>query len=584
MQVAKGQPLARVWIESADILQKEADFLSALKRGDAERAAENLRLFGIPDDAIAEMRRSGAPIRSIVLRANASGIVLDKLAVPGMRFEAGEMLFMLADLSSVWLVARIAERDLALVAEGQTATIRLSAGGAPAVGLVTFIYPTLDAATRTASVRIEIPNPDGALKVGQYADIAIEAKGGAEPTIAVPESAILDSGARQVAFVAKEGGLFEPRDVTLGRRGDGEVEVTSGLSEGELIVVSGNFLIDAESTCAPRLPVSAPPSRRRDRRPHPLVRQQSGAGVDRWRVRHVVRRLRAVARAARRPPRSQRYPGHSLYRSAGPGAAGRRRPGHLSAQQRHAQRAALAGGARLLLFWGVLRLCHLRGRHRHLLGAQPRTGISQRRLQAPAAGRDAELGAGCDRNWLGIPVRAGWPSTTLANCGPSRTGRCGLPCRKQAASPKSPVSAALRKQYAVVVDPKRLAAFGVSLQSVFEAIRASNMDVGGGTIELSETEFMIRGRGYLTGTSDIEQVAIKSASGTPVLVRDVARVELAPDERRGIAELNGDGEVASGIALQRYGANALDVIAAVKAQVDELQPSLPEGVRVVPCL
>jgi Cu(I)/Ag(I) efflux system membrane fusion protein len=247
MRVAKGQPLARVWIESADILQKEADFLSALKRGDAERAAENLRLFGIPDDAIAEMRRTGAPIRSIVLRANASGIVLDKQAVPGMRFEAGEMLFMLADLSSVWLVARIAERDLALVAEGQTATIRLSAGGAPAVGLVTFIYPTLDAATRTASVRIEIPNPDGALKVGQYADVAIQAKGGGEHPLAVPESAILDSGVRQVAFVAKDGGLFEPRDVTLGRRSDGEVEVTSGLSEGERIVVSGNFLIDAES-------------------------------------------------------------------------------------------------------------------------------------------------------------------------------------------------------------------------------------------------------------------------------------------------------------------------------------------------
>jgi Cu(I)/Ag(I) efflux system membrane protein CusA/SilA len=138
------------------------------------------------------------------------------------------------------------------------------------------------------------------------------------------------------------------------------------------------------------------------------------------------------------------------------------------------------------------------------------------------------------------------------------------------------------KQYAVVVDPKRLAALGVSLQSVFEAIRGSNMDVGGRTIELSETEFMIRGRGYLTGISDIEQVAVKNASGTPVLVRDVARVELAPDERRGIAELNGDGEVSSGIALQRYGANALDVIAAVKAQVDELQPSLPEGVRIVP--
>jgi Cu(I)/Ag(I) efflux system membrane protein CusA/SilA len=138
------------------------------------------------------------------------------------------------------------------------------------------------------------------------------------------------------------------------------------------------------------------------------------------------------------------------------------------------------------------------------------------------------------------------------------------------------------KQYAVVVDPKRLAAYGVSLQSVFDAIRASNMESGGRTIELSETEFMIRGRGYLNGPADIEQIAVKTDGGTPVLVRDIGRVELTPDERRGIAELNGDGEVASGIALQRQGANALDVIAAVKEQIAALKPSLPDGVSIVP--
>jgi len=138
------------------------------------------------------------------------------------------------------------------------------------------------------------------------------------------------------------------------------------------------------------------------------------------------------------------------------------------------------------------------------------------------------------------------------------------------------------KQYAVVVDPRRLAAYGLTLQEVFDAVRSSNKDVGGRTVELSETEFMIRGRGYLTGVADIEQVALKTQGGTPVLVKDVARVELAPDERRGIAELNGDGEVASGIALQRQGANALDVIAAVKERITALAPSLPEGVRIVP--
>ncbi|KAB2913981.1 MAG: efflux RND transporter permease subunit [Hyphomicrobiaceae bacterium] len=138
------------------------------------------------------------------------------------------------------------------------------------------------------------------------------------------------------------------------------------------------------------------------------------------------------------------------------------------------------------------------------------------------------------------------------------------------------------RQYSVVVDPRRLRAFDIPLTRVREAIRASNMDVGGRIVELSETEFMVRGRGYLRGISDIEQVVLKTEGGAPVLVRDVARVELAPDERRGVTEMNGEGEVVSGIAVQRYGQNALSVIANVKARLAEIKPSLPEGIEVVP--
>ncbi len=136
------------------------------------------------------------------------------------------------------------------------------------------------------------------------------------------------------------------------------------------------------------------------------------------------------------------------------------------------------------------------------------------------------------------------------------------------------------KQYAVVVDPQRMKTLGITLESVRNAIRASNMDVGGRTIELSETEFMIRGRGYLRDPADLEKVVLKSEGGTPVTIGDVARIELTPDERRGIAELNGEGEVASGIALQRYGANTLDVIAAVKQKLADVKGSLPEGVEI----
>ncbi len=134
------------------------------------------------------------------------------------------------------------------------------------------------------------------------------------------------------------------------------------------------------------------------------------------------------------------------------------------------------------------------------------------------------------------------------------------------------------KQYNVVIDPQRLRSFGIPLSRVRDAIRASNMDVGGRTVELSEFEFVVRGRGYLRGIPDLQKIVLKNDGGTPVLMQDVARVELGPDERRGLTELNGEGEVASGIVLQRFGANALDVIDNVKKRMAELAASLPKGV------
>ena len=158
--------------------------------------------------------------------------------------------------------------------------------------------------------------------------------------------------------------------------------------------------------------------------------------------------------------------------------------------------------------------------------------------------------------------------------------RYGL-ARAEGVAEVAPIGGFVR-QYNVVVDPLRLRALGISLDRVREAVRTSNMDVGGRTVELSDFEFMVRGRGYLRSIADLEQVVLRSASGTPVLLRDVARVELGPDERRGIAELNGEGEVTSGIVLQRVGANALDVIRNAKARIAELMPSLPEGTEIVP--
>ena len=138
------------------------------------------------------------------------------------------------------------------------------------------------------------------------------------------------------------------------------------------------------------------------------------------------------------------------------------------------------------------------------------------------------------------------------------------------------------KQYQVVVDPIKLKAFGIALPQVTAAIRASNMDVGGGTIEMTEREYMVRGRGYLKSIGDIENIVLKSENGTPVLLKEVAHVELGPDEQRGLTELNGQGEVAAGIVLQRDGENALDVIKAVKQKIADIANGLPKGVSIQP--
>jgi len=136
------------------------------------------------------------------------------------------------------------------------------------------------------------------------------------------------------------------------------------------------------------------------------------------------------------------------------------------------------------------------------------------------------------------------------------------------------------QQYQVTVDPRRLQAYGISLSRVAQAVRESNRDVGGRVVELAETEFMVRGKGYVRNPADLEQLVLKSEQGVPVLLRDVARVELVPDERRGLAELNGEGEAAGGIAMARYGKNALEVIEQLKTKLEELKPGLPQGVSV----
>ena len=136
------------------------------------------------------------------------------------------------------------------------------------------------------------------------------------------------------------------------------------------------------------------------------------------------------------------------------------------------------------------------------------------------------------------------------------------------------------QQYQVTVDPVKLRAYGIPLSKVTQVIRDSNRDVGGRVVEMAESEYMVRGRGYLRGKGDIENLVVKAERGTPVLIRDIAHIELGPDERRGLTELNGEGEVVSAIVMARYGENALEVISNIKTKIAEIAPGLPEGVKI----
>nr|WP_241663996.1 efflux RND transporter periplasmic adaptor subunit [Stutzerimonas nosocomialis] len=211
------------------------------------RALERLRNWDVGEAQLERLRRTGRVTRTLTISAPVDGVVLDKPSVAGMRFQPGDVLYRIADLDSIWLIAEVFEQDLALVRPGQQA--RLSVSAYPDMtfqGEVTFVYPDLSPTTRTAKVRIELANSEGLLKPAMFGTARI-ATGEPMPVLAVPESAVIDSGTRQVALVALGEGRFEPRELRTGRRADGHLEVLEGLGEGESVVTRANFLIDAES-------------------------------------------------------------------------------------------------------------------------------------------------------------------------------------------------------------------------------------------------------------------------------------------------------------------------------------------------
>ena len=262
--VRAGEPLMRVWIQSSDVLVHEADYIGSLASHSdrqAALAANLLRQYGVPQSEIDAMAESGAPTRTITITAPMNGTVIEKPIMEGMHFNAGDPLFQTTDISYLWVLADVSQRDLVAVKPGQSAAITFRDDPAASfTGKVLFVYPAFDPRTRTVKVRIAVANRNRQLRIGQYADVRIDAPVSSKPVLAVPISAVMDDGTKEIAFVAEPGGVFAPRMLKLGGRSEdsGMVEVLAGLAPGDKVVTDGNFLIDAESNLQSALQAMAP--------------------------------------------------------------------------------------------------------------------------------------------------------------------------------------------------------------------------------------------------------------------------------------------------------------------------------------
>jgi Cu(I)/Ag(I) efflux system membrane fusion protein len=260
--VKRGDPLFTVY--SPELVSTQEEYLLALQAkrqtssspfhhvaaaGNSllEATRRRLLLWDITPEQIAELERNGRPTKTLTLASPIDGFVIEKTALEGMRVEPSMVLYKIADLSTVWVYADIYEYELPLVRVGQQATVRLSYDpGRTFQGRVIYIYPYLDSKTRTAKVRFELPNTgDRRLKPGMFADIELNVAMGRR--LAVPQEAVLDSGTRQIVFVEKGEGHFEPQEVKLGLKVDNKYEILSGLKSGTRVVASANFFLDSES-------------------------------------------------------------------------------------------------------------------------------------------------------------------------------------------------------------------------------------------------------------------------------------------------------------------------------------------------
>ena len=251
-KVKAGAPLFRIFskeILNAQALYRVAAIGSGQRTGpEVDGALQRLRNLDVPQSHLDLVASRAKMPMTVEWPSPVSGTIVEKMIIEGERAEPGRALLKIADLSKMWVIAEVAEQDLGMVKVGAKVMLTFRALPGKAIeGKVAFVYPELMAETRTGRVRIVLANPDGLFKQDMYAEAVMDAGGSDSKVVTVPVDAVIDSGSQQVVIIDKGEGKFEPRQVTIGTRGDGFVEVKTGVMAGENVVISANFLIDAES-------------------------------------------------------------------------------------------------------------------------------------------------------------------------------------------------------------------------------------------------------------------------------------------------------------------------------------------------
>jgi membrane fusion protein, copper/silver efflux system len=262
--VRKGQPLLELY--SPELVAAQTEYLLARRAQErldasgvpgvaqggadlAEASRQRLRYYDLGAEEIAALERSGDVRRTMTLRSPAAGVVVQKMAFSGQKVSAADRLYEIADLSRVWVLADLYEKDLAAARPGAPARVSLPyQPGREWRGRIAFVSPTVKPDTRTVEVRIELENAEGLLRPDMFADVHLEAEGGAGSLPTVPESAVIHTGERTLVFVDQGQGRYEPREVRLGARVAGAYHVLRGVAAGERVVVSASFLLDSESS------------------------------------------------------------------------------------------------------------------------------------------------------------------------------------------------------------------------------------------------------------------------------------------------------------------------------------------------